>query len=123
MKLALIAHAYRSNDNEQKFKDAMQRIAENLAHQRTQGADNFVLLESEAYFHMLAGDEDTALAKLGETIDRGFNTNPRLADAWPIFRPLEGDPRYEAIQHRMIEHLNAERAKVDLAPIELDRTL
>jgi uncharacterized protein YkwD len=72
---------------------------------------------------MLAGDEDMALAKLGETIDSGMTASPRLANSWPVFRPLEGDPRFEAIQQRMIEHLNAERAKVDLKPIELDRTL
>jgi hypothetical protein len=41
----------------------------------------------------------------------------RLTRLWPAFEPLEGDPRYEAIQTRMIIHLNEEREALGLGPI------
>ncbi len=123
LNLARITHAYRTLGNDEVFSDAMQRLQKNLMFQRSQGADNFVLLASEAYYHMLAGHEDEALNSLAQTIDRGMITRPRMADDWPVFRPLEGDPRYEAIQQRMIDHLNIERAKAGLDPVALDRVL
>ena len=42
---------------------------------------------------------------------------PFLSRLWPAFEPLEGDPRYEAIQTRMIIHLNEEREALGLGPI------
>jgi len=37
-----------------------------------------------------------------------------LAQVTDVFSELEGDPEYEAIQVRMIEHLEAERATLGL---------
>jgi hypothetical protein len=34
-----------------------------------------------------------------------------------MFAPLDGDPRFEVIMNRMVEHLNSERAKMGLAPL------
>jgi len=118
MQMALIAQAYRAVGNEEKFTDAMTRLEESLVAQRSGGADNRILLESEAYFHMLAGDEETALAKLDECISRGWITPQRLVRTLPVFKPVAGDPRFQDIEQRMFAHLNAERAKLGLAPME-----
>lgn len=41
----------------------------------------------------------------------------RIADDMPQLSELEGMPEYEAIQSRMIEHLNSERGKLGLEPV------
>ena len=123
MQLALMAHAYRSVGNEERFATAMRLLEENLNTQRRQGASNPTLLESEAYFHMLAGNEELALNKLSEAVEGGALFSPRLTDGLPALQPLEGDPRFEAIQERNLEYINRERAKLGWEPVELDRTL
>lgn len=40
-----------------------------------------------------------------------------LSDNWAVFESLEGDPAYEAVQARLIERLNAERAALGLDPV------
>jgi tetratricopeptide (TPR) repeat protein len=121
LQLALMAHAYRSVGNGERFAEAMRLLEENLSAQRNEGADNIVLLESEAYFHMLAGDEQQALDRLSRGVEGGFLCSPRITDDLPVFRPLEGDPRFEAIQQRNLEIINRERAKRGWEPVELDR--
>jgi TolB-like protein len=121
--LALIAHAYQSTGNMTKFNDAMARLKASLEHQRSEGADNYLLMRSESFYHMLAGEEDLALDRLQQAADKGWTPfSPRLTDGMPVFKPLEGDSRYEAIQQQMLDYLNAERAKLELEPVELDRT-
>ena len=61
---------------------------------------------------------DASLEWLERAVTRGFISTLRIAQEWPYLEPLEGDPRYEDIQSRMIEHLNAERAELGLEPVE-----
>ena len=82
-----------------------------------QGIDNSVFYFSEASHQVLAGNPDAGLDFLERAIDGGFATSLRFAAEWPCLQPLEGDPRYEALQARMIEHINRERAKLGLAPV------
>ena len=44
-------------------------------------------------------------------------TSIRISAEYPYFSEFDGDPQYEAIQHRMIQHLNAEREKLGLEPV------
>jgi hypothetical protein len=44
-------------------------------------------------------------------------TSSKISKANPYFRELDGNPEYEAIQARMIEHLNNERAQLGLEPV------
>ena len=123
IQLALIAHAYRTVADEERFVTALRILAENLQLQREQGADNAVLLESEAYLEMLRGNEGLALDKLSQSVERGMMFSPRITDDLPVFKPLEGDPRFEAIQQHNLEIINRERAKLGWEPVLLDRTL
>ena len=72
---------------------------------------------AEAVFAVLAGDHETALSKLQQALEGGFTVNPQLSKTWPMFEPLNGDPRFEGIMNRMVEHLNSERAKMGLPPL------
>lgn len=120
--MALLAHAYRATGNDEKFADAMNRLEASLAKQRSEGADNTVLWQSEAYFYMLAGDEQAALGKLEAMADHGWGINQRAASAWPVFKPLAGDPRFQKIEQQMIGHMNTEREKLGLPPLDLGQT-
>jgi hypothetical protein len=68
-------------------------------------------------YAVLAGDHETAMSKLEKALEGGFTVNPKLSRTWPMFAPLDGDPRFEVIMNRMVEHLNSERAKMGLEPI------
>ena len=54
---------------------------------------------------------------MAEAIDGGLITSVKISREYPYFRELDGNPQYEAIQARMIEHLNRERAQLGLEPI------
>jgi hypothetical protein len=74
------------------------------------------LLMVVAAQHALAGETDEALKWLALAIDGGVITSSKISKEYPFFRELDGNPEYEAIQQRMIEHLNRERAQLGLAP-------
>ena len=113
-----VALAYRRAGNEDRFGDAMQRVR--LAHDSlaAQGLRNPDFWLAEAAWYAMAGRQQESLEHLAAAVDGGFVLSSRIADDMPYFRDLEGDPEYEAIQARMIEHLNAERAALGLEPVE-----
>jgi hypothetical protein len=78
--------------------------------------DNHWFHVTEAGHQALAGNQESSLDFLDRAISGGFVTSSRIAKDWPMLEPLEGDPRFEAIQARMLDHLNAERAKLGLEP-------
>ena len=57
-----------------------------------------------------------ALAALTQAIDLGMR-DP-LLDRVPAFADLRDDPAFQAQVTRMIELINAERAKLDMAPLQ-----
>jgi hypothetical protein len=65
----------------------------------------------------MAGDTEQALLRLAEAIDGGLITSTRISKEYPYFRELDGNPEYETIQARMIEHLNHERIQLGLEPV------
>jgi len=52
-------------------------------------------------------------------IDGGWLSHPRLSKQWVQLKPLEGDPEFEAIQARILKHMNAERAKLNLESMSI----
>ena len=111
-----IAHAYKDLGNEERFRDAMTLVR--AAHDKLVklGVEDLYFYFYEAVYHTLAGDHETATDKLDTAIRRGFIGDLRIADGEPALEPLERDPRYQAIQARMIENLNTQRAMLGLAP-------
>jgi TolB-like protein len=121
IQLALMAHAYRTTGNQERFVTALRMLEENLRLQHEQGANNMVLLASEAYLEMLKGNEELALDKLSQSVEGTIMYSPRITDDLPVFKPLEGDSRFEAIQQRNLEIINRERATLGWQPVALDR--
>ena len=69
------------------------------------------------YYFALAGDYTAALINLSKAVDGGVITSTRISFDHPALKSMEGDPEYEAIQARMIEHLNRERSQLGLEPV------
>ena len=112
-----IARAYAKTGNETRFADAMQRVR--AAHDRSleQGIRDKFFLVSDARYWAMAGDRERAIELLEESVEMGLSVGQPMARIWGELEALTGDPRFEAAQSRMFEHLNAERAALGLDPI------
>jgi TolB-like protein len=115
--MAEIALAYRRAGRQDRFSEAMTRIRNAHDSLIEQGMANPRFWIYEAAYYALADNSAEALQHLAAAIDQGFIASPRISDDLPFFSTLEGDPEYEAIQSRMVEHLNAERATLGLDPV------
>ncbi len=115
--MADIALAYQRAGNQQRFDEAMAAL--DVANQQavSQGVKGTSLLMTVAARHAMAGETDEALKGLAQAIDGGLITSSKISKEYPFFRELDGNPEYEAIQARMIDHLNRERAQLGLEPV------
>ena len=113
-----VALAYARVGNQQRFEDALARVGRVSQDLQEQGIQNSIFFMSEASHQALGGNLDASLEWLDRAISDGYISTMRIVQEWPYLEPLEGDPRYEAIQSRMLEHLNAERAELGLDPVE-----
>ena len=68
---------------------------------------------------MLAGDQEAAIDRLEVAFSRGVGVTNKDPRAWPVFAPLNGDPRYEKARKGLIEHINAERLKLGWEPVSI----
>jgi tetratricopeptide (TPR) repeat protein len=112
-----IARAYSRQGNEDRFNDAMARIR--AAHDRSLAqavADPFFLADESRYY-LLAGDRERAIELLEQAVDKDMFFARKFTEVWREMEVFAGDPRFEAIQARMLEHANAERAELGLEPI------
>jgi TolB-like protein len=112
-----VALAYARAGDEKAFTNAMSRVRETHDRVIAQGARNQTLWVNEAVFYALSGDNATAMLNLSRAIDAGLITSTRISFDYPALEPLEGDPSFEALQTRMIEHLNRERQQLGLEPV------
>jgi len=116
--MGFIAQAYREQGNEDKFADATQRFKAALDAQVAEGADNWPLNRSRAFYAVLAGDYETAISLLEKSFQQGGYLDTDNATAWPVFKVLDGDPRYEAAKAAMNARLQEELKKMELEPLE-----
>ncbi len=115
-----VALVYSKAGKATQFDDAMQRLQRIHEDLLQQGVNNPSFFMGEAARLAMAGDQDGGLDYLDQAISRGFiSTSARISFEFPHLGSLEGDPRYEAIQARMIEHLNVERAELGLEPVSI----
>jgi TolB-like protein len=112
-----VALAYSKTGNVEKFHDAMRRVRSAHDQLIAGGVQSAIFHWIEAIYYALARDHDKALEHLGIAADKGWpGWSLRLSRTVPALEPLEGDPRYEAVQARMIENLNKQRALLGLEP-------
>ena len=67
---------------------------------------------------MLKGDRERSLDNLENAFEDGFTVDPNFSTHYPMFEPLDDDPRFRDIMGRMMGHLNSERTKLGMDPIE-----
>ena len=67
---------------------------------------------------MLEDNPEQALEYLERAVDQGAIED--FARHSPIFQPLLGEPRYQALMIRINERRNEQRALLDLPPIEFE---
>jgi tetratricopeptide (TPR) repeat protein len=115
--MASIAQAYRELGNETKFNDAMARLKASLDAQQAEGADNWVLSFSLARYAMLSDDYHAAIGFLEKAFQQGGYLDTENETALTIFKPHDGDPRYEAAKAAMVERLNEELKKINAEPL------
>jgi TolB-like protein/Tfp pilus assembly protein PilF len=114
-----IAYAYGSVGNAERFDDAMARSRVALDRVDELGFGGPFMKFSNAAWYTMSGNHDEALSLLSSAVEEGLVMSARLSQAWPAFKPLEGDPEYKAIQQKMTDHLNAERAELGLEPVSV----
>jgi TolB-like protein/tetratricopeptide (TPR) repeat protein len=112
-----IALAYIRAGNHERVQDALTLVLEGHENLLANGRNNIQFAMNQAVYFALTGDYDTAQEHLSMSIDGGYIGSTRLTRLWPAFEPLEADSRYQAIQKRMITHLNEERKALGLEPI------
>ena len=115
--MADIALAYRRAGNQARFDEAwtiLRMTSEQTRSQGIRGGDFQMVL---AAYHAMAGNPDQALGHLALAIDGGLIVSAKISKEYPYFKDLDGIPEYEAIQARMIDHLNREREKLGLEPV------
>lgn len=112
-----IALAYIRDNQLEKARKALSLVFEGQKRLHAWGRDNIQFSMNRAVYFALTSDYETALVHLAASIDGGYIGSTRLTKLWPAFEPLEGDPRYEAIQARMVDHLNNEREALGLKPV------
>ena len=111
--MGYIAHAYRKVGNQEKYDDAMSRFNTSLQSQLAQGVNNWVFSMSRAHFAALTGDYEAAITFLETAFDQGAYLDTSSDTAWPIFKALDGDPRYEAAKAKMNTRLKLELEKME----------
>ncbi len=114
-----IAYAYSRVGNPQRFEDAMRRSRAGLDELAKLGFSNSNLDFIGAVYATMAGDHPAALALLTSAVDRDYLTPGKLSNGWQALAELEGDPEYEALQARMLEHVNHERAELGLEALTI----
>jgi TolB-like protein/Tfp pilus assembly protein PilF len=112
-----IAYAYGATGNVDRFDDAMKRSRDALDTLAGLGYKGSWLTFNNALYFILAGERGKALVLLSDAVDTGLLLGVRFSRALSAMQVMDGDPEYEAIQARMFDHLNAERAKLGLEAV------
>lgn len=110
--MSSIAYAYREISNEEKFADAMLRFKVSLDAQLAEGANNLAFNFSRAQYAILINDYETAIDLMELAFGQGLYLDTTAETAWPVLKPLNGDPRYEAAKAGMEARLNMELEKM-----------
>jgi hypothetical protein len=107
----------------ERFQEAMSNLERHTANLREQGVDNAGFAWGLAVQHALNGEVDLALDSLERSAEQGASTNGKLIEKEPAFAALVDEPRLAALEARMRESLNRNRAIVGLPPVDGNYTL
>jgi TolB-like protein/Tfp pilus assembly protein PilF len=113
-----LAFAYREIGRMDKFEEVLSRAREAHEQQRAEGANNGFFWFSLSLQSLLEDNEEQAITYLERGSEFGFNMRRRIVERWPMLAALNGNPRYETLLGNMLAHINSERAKLELEPLE-----
>jgi len=114
-----VALAYSRTGNVERFDDAMKRLQRVNSRLISEGVTHPVFFMGEAAHQSLAGNLDSSLDFLDRAVAEGGTSRLPLVLDWPQFEPLQGNPRFEAIQTHMLERINTQRAELGLKPVSI----
>jgi TolB-like protein len=113
-----VAYAYSQTGDDEKFDDAIARYRRAIEPIRAQGIDHRFLTFETAMYHAVTGDYDAALDALETIAGEGTFAMLPIAVSVPEFRPLVGNPRFVAVEKRMLDVVNAQREELGLDPVD-----
>lgn len=114
----MVAFAYRSLDEMERFDEAVQIEERHLNKMIDQGVTNFVFSGSLAFHNAMAGDLDTAFEHLQHAVDNGLVPLGEPTEVDPRYTLFANDSRFEPIRETMLSTLNRDRELVGLDPFE-----
>ncbi|MBT8062478.1 MAG: hypothetical protein KJO85_07320 [Gammaproteobacteria bacterium] len=114
-----LAFAFSRTNDSERFEAAMQYVRADHDALLEQGIVVNPLYWQEAVYYALSGDEQQALNYLERAIAEGGMRYKRIAWQYPALKPLEGHPRFEAAQQKMIENINRQRVALGLEPLDV----
>jgi TolB-like protein len=114
-----LAYGFSVAGDQIRFGDAMRRSRAGLDRLASLGFSSAFLDLANGIYYAMAGDHEQAIRLLGSAVDRNYLSATKLSEGWTALEVLAGDPTYEAIQARMIESVNKERAELGLEPLKI----
>jgi hypothetical protein len=114
-----LAWAFGKTGHTDDFDDAMAKSREALDRQESLGYRFPFLYLDEAIYQLMAGNRQGSLENIALAVDGGVMISAGITRVSPALRIFDGDPEFEAIQQRMFDHLNSERAELGLEPVEI----
>ena len=116
--MANTAMAYTRTGNQERAEEALLLVDRWMKRMLEQGVSNFVFSANMAAHHAMLGNKDEAFKQLRLAVDHGWNTAGPPSKIVPALAVLEGDPRLDDIESRMLATINRDRAVVGLPPFD-----
>lgn len=113
----LVAIAYQELERDLAMEELLSCWENSLARRRDNGYDNAAISADLGMWHWYRGDTDAAFVALDDAVDQSL-AEPFL-DRILAYSGVLDDPRGRALLARHYEHVNRERAKLDLEAIEV----
>ena len=109
--------AYLRTGNQERADEALLLVDRWMKKMLEQGVNNFVFSGNLAIHQAMLGNKDEAFRYLQQAVDEGWSPSGPLVREMPALAVLEGDPRLDAIQEKMLKTINRDRAVVGLPPL------
>jgi TolB-like protein/lipoprotein NlpI len=116
-----LAWAFAKVEDSNRFDQAMTHSRLALDQQIALGYKYPFLYIDEAIYQAMSGDRQRSLESLAIAVDSHITISGPggLARVSPVLREFEGDPEFEALQQRMLDHINSQRSELGLEPVQI----
>ena len=116
-----LAWAFGKVEDSNRFEQAMAHSRLALNQQVALGYQYPFLYVDEAIYQAMSGNRQRSLETLALAVDGHITiASPGgLARVSPVLKAFEGDPEFEALQQRMLDHINSQRSELGLEPVQI----